>query len=473
MQSDEKNKIKKDQKNWWWAPAFLIILISSLLYAYHKNITEYYFDSKYYWNLTNDLFYDGPNPLHILAFPESIRGYFFPSLIGYFKYFFPGVWGWRIFAALSMAFCFSLSLPYAIRGRGIASFREFLRTLLAYAVFMWFWGDSMQYPLSDFAPCFLLLSAIAFLRSAGKLKNPVCILVFGTFAGVLLYTAYNTRPTFLYSALFILPAYILLNRRKKSAILLGLSGMLVGITVFALPQCYINRHNGGSFSPVVNYDLVENEVFKGLTTARYETYVGDFDVYPRSGVIFEDGPGWKLIKEAKISAKGFQLTKIFDLFLKYPLDTIGLYSRHLFSLLTPIYRTTYISDIYSVEPLTIVLSIVLWLAAGYSILMQMKEKPGGLDILWILALCVPGLLQIFDEPELRFFLPAYLLCYYHICAVVDYKMLARQWKTNWRQTLIVSLVIFLFWLSLTGNILSAKRNGALLIGNHPTTMISK
>ena len=85
----------------------------------------------------------------------------------------------------------------------------------------------------------------------------------------------------------------------------------------------------------------------------------------------------------------------------------GLYVRHLFSLLTPVYRAAYITDIYFVEPLTVILSIMFWLLAGYSILMQMQEGLIGLNALWISAVCVPGLLQIFDEPELRFFLPIY------------------------------------------------------------------
>ena len=457
-----KRDKKSDKAGFWWLAAFLIIFILSILYALRSNVTEYYYDSRNYWNLANDLFYDGPEPINILKFPKSIRGYFFPILTGYFKYFFPGVWGWRILVSLSMAFCFSLSLPYAIGEKPIRSLVDVIRSLLAFTVYMWIWGDYSQYPLTDFSSCFYLLSAIAFLRCIRKDHKPLIQAVFGLCAGVFLYAAYNTRPTFLYSAVIVFAAFILINRKRSSVVLISMAGILTGMLIFALPQCYINNRHDSVFSPLVNYDLVDNEVFKGLTTSRYETYIGDPDVYPRSALIFDDLTGWQIIRREKLSAGSFRLYDIFPLFLKYPLDMAGIYVRHLLSLLTPVYRQVYVTDIYAFEPVTAVVSMVLWLIAGFGILERIKAKGTDLNALWILSVCVPGLLQIFDEPELRFFLPIYILCYYYVFAVIDHKSLLRSFKSNRIPVLLISLLILVLWITLTGNILASKRDGALL-----------
>ena len=469
----KKGEIEETSKsrNYWWLIAFCFIAVSSLMYSAKANITEYYYDSKYYWNLGNGIFENSWNPINILRFPQSIRGYFFPVLLGAFKTLFHGVWGWRVLASGSMAVCFSLSLPYAMTGKGINSGRKFCGILVSYAVFMWVWGDLMQYPLSDFVSCFLLLSAIALLRAAGPDRKLIIKIVWGLLAGMLLYAAYNTRPTFLYSGVLVLLAYLLTNRKRLAAVWIVLCCMAVGMVLVALPQCYINNRHEGAFSPKVYYNLVESEVLKGLSTSRYETYTGDRKEYPRSGMIFDDLTGWEMIKRDKITGKNFKLSTIFELFLKYPLDMIGIYVRHLVSLLTPVYRQVYITNVYAVNPVLIVFSIVMWLVAALGVLGQVRIFGIDWNVLWILALCIPGLLQIFDEPELRFFLPIYLLCYFYVFAVIDYRKLAYTFKSNRLQTLVLFSVIFMLWISLLGYTLATIRSTKLMLSDNSAYVI--
>ena len=458
---------------WYWMIIFCLVFLFSILYAYFADITGYQYDPKYYWELAEGVFENGLNPLYILRFPQSIRGYLFPVLLGYCKHLLPGVWGWRILASLSMAFCFSLSLPCAVKGRLTASRKELAGTLLAYAVFMWIWGDLMQYPLSDFFACFFLISAIALLRMIRPGQKAWITLLSGAISGGLLYAAYNTRSTYLYSGILVVAAFFLSKGKNRTAMILTAAGLIAGAAVTALPQCYINRHNEGVFSPKVFYDRVDNEVYKGLTTSKYETYIGDRDVYPRAGIIFDDLTGWQLIQREHITAAGFKLTDIFRLFLRYPLDMTGIYVRHFIALLTPLYRQAYVTDLRAVDPLTIIVSMLLWLTAGYGILASLKEKGTGAEALWIAAVCIPALLQIFDEPELRFFLPVYLLCYYYVFAVIDYGIFFRSLKSNFPQVLIISLVIIGFWISMAGYITATKRDGALLLNETPVITVDK
>ncbi|MBR6089391.1 MAG: hypothetical protein IKP86_05610, partial [Anaerolineaceae bacterium] len=441
----------------------MLVLLCSLLYARHANVTEYFYDSKYYWKLANVIYEESLDPINILKFPKSIRGYFFPSLTGYFKTFFNGVWGWRVLASLSMAFCFSLSLPYALKGRGLRSLRELGGTLLAYAVYMWLWGDLMQYPLSDFISCILLVSAIAFLRTVREEHPAVLKILFGFCSGALLYTAYNTRPTFLYSGIIILLAFVLINRKKTGMTAAVLISALIGMAVFASPQCYINNRHDGNYSPLVNYDLMDSEVFRGLYTARYETYVGDPAAYPSAGVVFRDPAGDQIIAREQLNIEDFRLTDLFGLFLKYPPDIAGIYVRHLISLLTPVYRQIYLTNVCEIRVVPVITSIFLWLIAGYGILERIRRREITLHSLWILAICLPGLLQIIDEPELRFFLPLYLLCYYDVFVLTDHREMLRSLKTDWPRVLIISALILALWLSLLGDTLSANREHPLLL----------
>lgn len=456
----------KTKPYFWGLTAFVLVLLCSLLYARHANVTEYFYDSKYYWKLANVIYEESLNPINILKFPKSVRGYFFPALTGYFKTFFDGVWGWRVLASLSMAFCFSLSLPYALKGRGIRSLRELGGTLLAYAVYMWMWGDLMQYPLSDFISCFLLISAIAFLRAVREEHPAVLKIFFGSCSGALLYTAYNTRPTFLYSGIIILLTFILINRKKTGTLAAVLISALIGIAVFASPQCYINNRHDGNYSPLVNYDLVDSEVFRGLYTARYETYVGDPANYPSAGVVFRDPAGDQIIAREQLNIEDFRLTDLFGLFLKYPLDMTGIYARHLLSLLTPVYRQIYLTDVFEIQTIPVITAVFLWLTAGYGILEQIRRRELSLHSLWILAVCLPGLLQIIDEPELRFFLPLYLLCYYDVFVLIDYRDMLRSLKTDWPRVLIISALIIVLWLTLLGDTLALNREYPLLLSDN-------
>ena len=463
----------KPFRQYFWVIAFILIYFLSMQYAKYADITVQYYDSKVYWNLANDILYNGYNPIYILRFPQSIRGYFFPVLIGYFKAFFNGIRGWRILASLSVGLCFSLSLPYAIKGRGIHSIRELFRTMLAYAVFMWVWGNFMQYPLSDFFSFFFLISAIAGLRSINFIPSVFLKALAGFISGLLLYAAYNTRPTFLYSILVILTIYLFINRKYRKYVWIVLGNILLGMVILSLPQCYINNRHEGSFSPKVFYNLVGSEVFRGIYTARYETYTGNSDDLHAGGFVFTDPVGKIILEREKISIEDFQINRIFDLFLKYPLDMPGIYIRHFLSLMTPVYRDVYISNIYEIDWILIIVSIFLWLLAGYGLLVQISDNGLKVEALWIFAVCLPGLLQIFDEPELRFFLPLYVLCYYYVFVMIDFKTLYREFRVKIIPVLVIILAVFMLWLTLTGSILSSGIDKPLLISDNTAYIIDK
>ncbi len=63
-----KNTDKPFQQ-YFWVIAFILIYYLSMQYAKHADITVQHYDSKEYWNLANDILYNGYNPIYILRFP--------------------------------------------------------------------------------------------------------------------------------------------------------------------------------------------------------------------------------------------------------------------------------------------------------------------------------------------------------------------------------------------------------------------
>lgn len=62
-------KTNKRFQRYYWAIVFILIFFLSMQYAKHADITVQHYDSKEYWNLANDILYNGYNPIYILRFP--------------------------------------------------------------------------------------------------------------------------------------------------------------------------------------------------------------------------------------------------------------------------------------------------------------------------------------------------------------------------------------------------------------------
>ncbi len=117
----------------------------------------------------------------------------------------------------------------------------------------------------------------------------------------------------------------------------------------SLPQCAINMKYVGTFSPKVytnqlqNYqaDLSTMQVMWGLEADRYETYIGDMNIYSSPSVYFDDVVGTEILKREIPFNNGFSPREVVKLFFDYPIDMMGIYIRHLISLLTPVWKHIY------------------------------------------------------------------------------------------------------------------------------------
>ena len=454
--------------------SFVLIFVFSLAYAFIHNITIYYYDAGYYWETADPVFKNGFN---LLNFPETLRGYFLPVLISFFKYKFHTVFAWRLLSSLFAASCFSISLPYFLLGRLIKSVKELLRTLLSYFFFMYIWGNFMQYPLSDFAAAFFMFSGVSILKNQ-RGKNGYAKIILLILGGMFLYAAYNTRVAYLYGILVSIVILICINFQNIKNMLFKLFCVLIGMSVIALPQCLINKQYVGSFSPKVyteqaygySRSLQLQQVFWGLSYSRFEGYLPNTNntashYYPEMEVIFNDSVGNEIINRENLEEETFSLSDFFLTFLKYPFDMLSLYMRHLVSLLTPAYRKVYNDDLYVEKGFYASVSIIIWLIAGISLLTLKNRHENNNEKWYYLALILPCLLQLFGAPEIRFFLPVYLLGYYYVFAVVDYKELIASLKGKWLQVSICSLIVFMLWMTVYGDVLAANKHDVFMIDN--------
>ena len=447
---------------------FGAVFIVSMVYAAIANIQTYYGDCFFYWQFGDGIFENG---LNFLNYPETYKGYFLPFIVSLFKTFLPGFWSWRFLASLSAAICFSFSLPCLFTGKLIRSRRKFIRSLLAYLCFMWFWGDFMQYPLSDFAALFFMVTGSACLIYARNTKKAAAVLLY-LVSGACFYASYNTRAVYLYASVFALLIYIYSERKKIIRLLPKFLLVFIGASVIALPQCSINKKYVDRFSPEVYTEAYANysqnletlQVYWGLGIPMFAGYFGDSEVYPQGGVFYLDKSGEEITKREGITSENFKLTSLVKLFLKYPLDMTALYIRHLVALMTPSYRQAYITDLHREISFTVVLGIAIWITAGLALAAQIKKHISETGW-WAFAVCLPALFQLFGATELRFFLPVYLLCYYYLFAFVDYGEFRAAYRGRWFQVIILSVFLALLWITVFADLLADNREQVFLIGN--------
>jgi len=468
--------IKNNKKiiNWSFV-SFIIIFIAAFVVSYFKNVTVYYWDADYYWTVADPIISEGG--FNILNFPETFRGYFFPTIILVVKLigenlFGNGYWGFRLFSAASIAFLFSYILPY-IFNKKINNAKSLARVMLVILAVFLFWGDFLQYPLSDFPACVLFSESIALLKYLHKKEHLTKLnFVSGFFSGICLYGAYNTRAVFLYGVILALLFFVFREIMKERGGIIA--AITLGMLACSLPQILINYQYTGSYTPRVlteqysNYEtkLQAMQVFWGLQTCNYETYVGESVEYSSPAVNFFDEVGQEILAREKIVSADFGYKDVFRLFLKYPLDMCSIYVRHLISLLTPKWYETYIHDIYASKGIILTLIVLIWFTAGAYFLFSFMNKRVDLTLLVeILPIFIPCLLQLFGAPEVRFFLAIHLITYFYVFYYADYNNCLQSIRHNGVMLAVLFLVIYMFWIGVVSDILKSNQERTFLIND--------
>lgn len=229
--------------------AVLACFIIFLLYSILNGTKTYYYDSKWYWTVADGMFQDGK--FNLYGFPETFRGYFFPALILFVRnlgalFFHSEFMGFWVFMSLIMAVTLGISIPYLFQFR-IDTYKMMLRLILCTVLVLYFWGDFLQYPLSDFPAVVFLIGGAALLRCALRLERWGRYVV-GFLSGMCLYASYNTRAVFLFGGLFVVICIGVLyiresrksqedKKRRTTTIIILFISLLIGWMSFKQDFC--------------------------------------------------------------------------------------------------------------------------------------------------------------------------------------------------------------------------------------------
>ena len=465
---------------------FVIISIVFLALSFLYNRTEFPYDADYYWHIADPVF---ENRIDIVRFPETFRGCLFPILVGIMKRAvrrlgIASYWGWRILISGMIAAILVYAFPIIFKKNDTAhiSWTTYLANAIFILIFSAFWGDFIQYPLSDAPACFFMLMGIAALFWVKDKPKHVHKIVGGIIAGASLYAAYNVRAAFLYGiliAIIVFCVHIFVKKSYKN--FLVFISLIIGMVLIATPQMVINHKYLGSWSPKVytgqhtgyQKSLQSAQVLEGLKKMRLESYIGDSRDYPTGPVFFEDPIGKRIFEIEEITGDKFSYATVFKLFIKHPLDIGGVYTRHLISLMTPLFPAIYINDLYIGKGIFISLAIFTWLIAAIGILFHDERKFDSITLWMLIAMVFPSLLQMAGMPEVRFFLMVYLLLYYYVSNVIDYKKLYQNIKKRWIPIVIVCAVVYSMWISNVGMILSYNSEKVFIINDNHYECISE
>jgi len=472
----------------YMAIIFVVLMVVARIY----NVTTYYFDAWIYENYGDAVYVNG---FHITNFPDTFRGYFFMVLFSGIKLLVMKLghgdwWAWRMLVSAMVAVMTVVFLPELFRdfGERRKTERGYVLSLIGFfLIFLLYWGEFLQHVLSDVPAMFFFLGGYYFLlrwiRNDFGWKSWVDAFL----AGIMLYAAYNTRVTLLFGVVIALVGIcchlIHTGQARKLSCLLAL---LAGMLLIAYPQMLINHRYSGAYTPRVRTEAYNSEqtnlqaqqILWGLEYFHYETYIGDLEEYRTNLVFFEDATGQELLAREGITEENFGYGDVVHLFVKYPLDMIGIYTRHVLGVMTPFFRQVYITNAFVPKGWYIVFMMLLWILAGLLLLLAEPWKKGrGLVLCLLIGAILPGILQTAGAAETRFVLMIHVLLYYYLAEVADYHLLREKMRGRALPIVITCAVVFFLWLSNIGMMLGANELSTMIIhdgANHtPQTQLEE
>jgi hypothetical protein len=420
-------------------PAIAAVLSISmiLLLQWQLNITTFHFDAELYWLLA---ILPERVPLEI-----SMRGYFFPWVMGRISYALHGLGltplgAFKGFASITYGIALCLLLPATYRRLANGQV-TLVRRLGIVAALVFVFPGVLVYPLSDLpAILFMWLCVYCLLCSRDRLAAgqgwggwPVAWAVLAGAAGA---AAYNTRTIYLFSVAVLLLAMVLQFRGHRRFVLY----FMFGFTLISLPQLQANlkNHQIMSINPTVKFgqrSIFTQQLLWGLTVQRYETaIVADA---PTLGLIYGD-PAGKLL-EAKIVAAAHPLsngqttangaidsvTDFLKIAVLYPFDFAALYARHFFNGLDVRDGHMYLTEPSAPKNFTGFACFAMVLVCSLAIVAGRKSAAAArvagtaaaqprYNALYTLALVITSIAAVPGAIETRFMLP--LLLYLWVAA---------------------------------------------------------
>ena len=453
-----------------------------------------YYDAGWYWNIISS---SDPDNL-----PKIYRGYLYPYILFILKLFSVdiGLPAERLFILVNSAAVsvFTVYLiPEIIRehcgrqagrqagrhdgqnsDKSINPVRFLIGTALFFVFWYFFWFEYLVYSLSDFPAlffcsafvfCLLRIDRIILNSCRSKAVSAVLLMMWGFLAGASAYASYNIRAVYLDGIILTLIWWLFRNRHQSPYLMLSCAGFIVGAVLVAYPQMCVNKKYNETYLPYVptenfsSVDLKNWQIAQGLTVDRYETFAGK-DPVQKPGMRFDDKAGISLEMKETLSG-GISLAQLAKLAFKYPLDIVGIYSRHLINYLTPVWRQVYIVDLHVNTVWAVLPGIVLWLIFFYQLFLIKCEqwrdwlRNEAWAMMPFISIC---LFMIPAAVEIRFFIAAYSIMYGYLAWRADYRKMLDHFRTHAASVTLLLAIVLMFWISVMGGTLSGNADSPVL-----------
>jgi len=458
------------RRNWTMVITGLILWIVVFLYAVRWVPDSYVADARDYFRLGQELWKEG---FSILNYPQSIRGYFLPMIIGGLArlseiWFHDQYTLWVVFGSGLCVLLNGFIIPFlCLPKEKLGTNRWILGAVCANGLFLFYWSELILYTLSDLPALMFYGGMIACVKICQSLKGKGISFLVGCVGGILAYAAYNTRTIYLFAIIAcVILALVLRGTRKNFPFWIGAA---LGVVATAVPQMMINHHLYGNYSMLLNtnsggYDsLFVFQLKYGLEMPRYETHFGKKWVYPEVRAKYIDQLGHVLMRDSDFTSVKEYIIWLFT----HLLEACGIYCKHLFSGLTPFYRSIFVRDL-APKAHVFLINCAVWITG----LLAMKEEAirntGAISkaiikraAIYTALLVMPAVFAIPSSVETRFFLPAYCIIYVYVTMGVDYRALLRYARVHWFEAALFVIGFFLVWCMVATDLMGSLEHAVL------------
>ncbi len=467
---DYLTKVRKNRKIVLWGMCTLLLFIYWLIFHPDKLCG----DAESYWIRSMEFVVDGN--FSFSNFSSLLRGYVFPFLLfiqrgcgllpqGVDAYL------WAFTFSMIMGVLVVYQFPWFAKnlfGREMTGMKILVFEILLCV----FWQGNLLYPLSDFYALFFMNFAVIFFYRLNRFHSEYSIAKNSLMAflmGVCIYVTYSIRAMYVFfaiSCIFVFFFQNLKKNRKKTVLISAIT--LAGCLFVSIPQVWINVSMADTWSPLVlgvrDGEKINNkQLYWGLYYSRYETYVGNYDVYPHAGVIFEDEAGKAIIeKEGIEDLNPFQAVKLY---FKYPFDILGIYGRHILNAMDNRFPELYITDLYQSRLGYMLGNYLIWFAffAFWTIQKRANIKTF-LKLLqrrwqYICLMVISSLVMLAGAIEIRFFIPVYCLVYMYVLIHFSKESIQKCWDKYGLWLVVFAVVGFGLYVVFSGNTMSSIYDG--------------
>ncbi len=395
-----------------WIICFILCLATEVIFNSEGRL---YYDALDYWNRGAYLWKDGSFSLIM----EGFRGYVFPVFLGICIHYLGGMAGWKILNAAMVSTLFSIMIPSLQNTDYHNEKAKECKVIICYLLFTFFFMGLEIYPLSDLPAIFLCLAAVFSINYAletSGIKRGLWSFLFG----VTIYCSYNVRTIYQFAAVYLV-LYIIYQLYKhhttiKNTLIIFVGGG-IGVITATIPQIYMNYYELGKFSiKVPTSGLMKRQLFWGMQNQAYGTYVGIEQEIPQ--MYFVDKVGMNILQKEGITDSFTSIGQYLKMCLKYPIEMVGIYTKHLINMLLPIWPEAYVVNMNSNKIITSILAfscIFLFIICVFGGYTYKSAFCNFIPILIPVVFITPGAVEI------RFFAALYIYTISTLCWNCDWK----------------------------------------------------